>query len=419
MPVIKPFFALRPHPNRQKEVVTWPLENYSEGQARLILSDNPYSFLHLVNPALDHHYLRGPRQDLLYKKIGENLDKFIENEVLVFDKQASIYIYQTKNDLGVFTGLWTLTAIDSYINGDIKRHELTVERREFQLADYLWNSQLDANPILIAYPSEKKVDQIISKYIQCYPPDYNFEDKDLQEHALWAITDNNEIQDLVETFGKMKAVYIADGHHRAAAMAKVATQMRNLYGLNPDASYGYFNTAYFSNSELKIYAFHRLIKDLGTLSKEEFWKALNKVFEINLFNEPYIPVNKGCFGLYWDKQWFELVVKEALYHEILLTGSPVEKLDVHILHHYLLERELLILDPRTDARLKYEGGRVDIHELMNQIDNQNYTLLFTLSPTTVEEVIRVADAQQNMPPKSTWIAPKFKLGLLSHYLLKK
>ncbi|RZK48688.1 MAG: DUF1015 domain-containing protein [Pedobacter sp.] len=415
MPRIKPFFALRPHPLRQNQVVSWPLDNYSEGQARLILSENPYSFLHLVDPALDHPYLRGPRQDLLYKKIAENLDAFIDDQTLIFEKKAAIYIYQIHTDLGIFSGLWTLTSIDSYLNGNIKKHELTVARRESLLADYLLHSYLDANPVLITYQENDVIQAILENYISTAEPINDYVSEEGHRHIFWAIVNPEHQALIIDEFAKM-TTYIADGHHRAAAMAKMALQRRELFKSDLEANFNYFNTAYFSHKELKILPFHRLVKGLGLLSKEEFILSINELFELEKVNSYFIPDKPKCFGMYFEKQWYSLQIKSDFYNRLLEFANPVEILDVSILHKYLLEHKLNIMDPRTDARLRYEGGNVEVSALESQVDNGNFTLLFTLNPVSVEEIMKVADANLTMPPKSTWIAPKFRLGLLSHYL---
>lgn len=411
MPFIKPFCALKPAVHLQARVVTRPLENYSTGEARLIASENECSFLHLINPELDNQYLRGTRQELIYKKISENVEAFIEQHTLVREEQPAVYVYRVAHDNLVQTGIWTLTHINDYLEGRIKKHESTVERREKLLADYLQQTGLDANPVLITYHPNATIDAVISKYTALNPClDFTFADGSL--HQVWAITNAVDLDQLVAAFECMPAVYIADGHHRAASMAKMGLQKKALNNKhNGTEAYNYFTTAYMNTAEVKVLEFNRLVRDLGGLSAEEFIAALRPSFSISIADLPVKPDQLHQIGMYFDGKWYILVPKTSIYD----ANDPVGVLDVSILQDFILDPILKIKDPRTDARITFEGGRLPVEMLQERVDNGLFAIAFTLFPTSVAQVIAVADANGVMPPKSTWVEPKFLVGLLTNY----
>lgn len=397
----------------QNRVVTRPLESYSLGQARLIVSENPHNFLHLISPDLDHPYLRGSRQELIYKKIEENLANFIDNEVLVKEQLPTIYIYQVQQDGMLQTGIWALTHIDDYLKGKIKKHELTVERREKLLAEYLQQTELDANPVLITYHPIAKVDEIIDAYTSQKPiMDFDFEDG--THHKVWTINNQEDLGVIIDEFNSLPAVYIADGHHRIASMAKMAIQQRKISGKDEHANFNYFSSAYFNTKQVQVLAFNRLVKDLNGFTSEAFIEHVKQNFIVTQVDGPFKPTTMHQFGMYLNQQWYQLTAKPVIYDE----GNAISVLDVTILQDYILNEILGIKDPRTDARITFEGGKTPLAELQKQVDHQNYAVAFTLFPTLVEQIIAVADVNGVMPPKSTWVEPKFLVGLLTNYIGK-
>lgn len=412
MPTIKPFCALKPAVKLQGEVVTRPLENYSTGEARLIASENEHSFLHLIDPELDNPYLRGTRQELIFKKISENLEVFMEQKFLVKQDCPAIYIYRAQHDGLVQTGIWTLTHISDYLEGRIKKHESTVERREKLLADYLQQTGLDANPVLITYHPDAVVDELIQHYVNLRPElDFTFADG--TSHQVWAITDAGDLKRLVQAFESMPCVYIADGHHRAASMAKMGLQKAGLNGSKHQGTetYNYFSTVYMNTREVKVLEFNRLVRDLGGLDADEFIKAVEVSFQLSISAAMVKPDALHEIGMYFKGQWYRLVPKPALFN----ANDPVDVLDVSILQNLILGPILGIHDPRTDARLSFEGGRTPVTYLQAKVDNGLFAMAFVLHPTSVAQVIAVADAGGVMPPKSTWVEPKFLVGLLTSY----
>ncbi|WP_316787904.1 DUF1015 domain-containing protein [Pedobacter frigoris] len=412
MPRIKPFCALKPAVHLQSLVVTRPLENYSMGEAKLIASENDYSFLHLINPELDHQYLRGTRQELIFKKISENVEHFVEDEVLVKEESPSIYIYRLVNEDLVQKGIWTLTHISDYLEGRIKKHESTVERREQLLADYLQQTGLDANPVLITYHPDAVVDALIEKYIAEVEPCLDFTFADGTKHQVWSVSDHKDLKQIVTAFAAIPEVYIADGHHRIASMAKMGVQKQALnVKHHGEEDYNYFTTVYMNTNEVKVLEFNRLVRDLGTLNEGDFIKDLAESFFVEHSDIPVKPKKLHEIGMYFNGRWHVLNPKAEVYND----GDPVGVLDVSILQNFLLDPILGIKDPRTDARITFEGGRVPVEVLQEKVDNGLFAIAFTLFAPSVEQVMAVADISGVMPPKSTWVEPKFLVGLLTSY----
>jgi uncharacterized protein (DUF1015 family) len=401
MPRIKPFYALKPAAHLQNSVVTRPLENYSLGQARLMASENPFSFLHLINPELDNPYLRGSRQELVFKKINENFDYFLERKVLLREDKPSMFIYRVAADGLVQSGLWTVTHISDYLNGNIKKHELTVERREKLLAEYLQQTGLDANPVLITYPPDNFIDGLIAKYQETKPQvDFNYQDG--SKHQLWLVDEAGDLNSLMMAFERIQTVYIADGHHRIASVAKMAQKSGN----------NYFSTAYFSTKQIQILEFNRLVKDLNSFSVVQFLDELAKYFFIEPVEYPVKAAAIHEFGMYLAAKWYVLKAKPL----IINSHDPISALDVSILQDYVLKPILKIDDPRTDARIAFEGGKTSLETLQAQVDHGNYAVAFTLFPTSVQQLIAVAEVNGVMPPKSTWVEPKFLVGMVINQL---
>ena len=401
MPNIKPFHAFFPAPQRPDKVVTRPLEDYSSGEAKLIASENECSFLHLINPELESPYLRGSHQELVFKKIANNLRDFLEKKFLIRQNVPSIYVYRVTHDDAVQTGIWTLTHIDDYLEGHIKKHELTVARRERLLAEYLQHTRLDANPVLITYHPEPEIETIIEHYVAQAPLlDFTFADQ--SRHQVWSIHSTADLDRVTRAFKKLHAVYLADGHHRIAAIAKLRFPP-------------FFSTVYMNTQEIRILEFNRLVRDLGNSSPAQFLESLEKSFHLEKMDQVCRPALLHEMGMYMAKQWYKLVPKSDTYQ----ANDPVGQLDVHILQENILKPLLGIYDPRTDARITFSTGRVPIAALQQQVDNGLYAIAFTLFPISILQLMAVADADGVMPPKSTCVEPKFLVGLLTNYFTEE
>lgn len=412
MPVIKPFKAFKPSLSRIEKIVTRPVEYFKPEEVRNISEQNPINFLNLIDPALTNPYQRGSYSALVYKTIEENLDTFRENDVLVAEHKPSIYIYEIDHDGLKQRGIWTLTHINDYLNGKIKKHEHTVEIREVLLAEYISQTGLDANPVLITYKKDETVDGLIKKTVE-KKADVDFEYADGSKHRVWIINSEADVKKLVKAFAQMPEVYIADGHHRAASMAKMSLQKRNLYYNDEDAGFNYFSTVYMDTEEVKVLPYYRLVKDLAGMSEDQFLAELGKNFTVEKASERFIPEVLHQFGMCLSSGWYTLTAKPHTYDE-----NPVDVLDVSVLQNFVLEPLLHIENPRNDARIAFEGGKTGLEALEKCVTEGDFAVAFTLNAITPDQIIAVADAQSVMPPKSTWIEPKFLVGLLTNIIAR-
>jgi uncharacterized protein (DUF1015 family) len=412
MPKIKPFRGIRPSQEYVDRVVL-SVENLSLSEAKKIRSSNPYSYLNMLVPKLGNSFLRGTKQEITYKKIHENFEDFIERGILVQDDRPAIYIYQVADEHFIQTGIWTSTSIDDYLSNTIKKHELTRADREKALIDYLQETGMDANPVLITYLPQSQIQAIISNVIAT-KSDLHFV-LDRLTHQLWKVDQPDQLAALSKAFEAIPASYIADGHHRAAAASVLGIQRRKLNLKHTgNESYNFFNSVYMSTDQLRIFEFNRLVKDIGSLSVDQLIRQLSVHFEIERLSgfAAFKPQQLHEFGMYVDHCWYRLRAKPDIYEQ----KDVVDGLDVSLLQDYILSPILQITDPRTDSRLTFVGGMVPTQTSIEQVDQGDNTLLFTLFPIAIEQLIQVADAGEVMPPKSTWVVPKFQVGLVIHSL---
>lgn len=396
MPSIKPFRALIPSYHECSVIVNRPLDNYSTGEARLIATENRYSFLHLIDPSLAEPSWRDMRTELIYRKINLTIKEFLDSRKLILQNIPALYIYECVHNGLAQKGIWSLCETDDYLSGAIRKHEVTVERREKQLADYLINTGLDSNPVLITYPPLPAIDQEIDKYSKT-PPLIDLLYNDGSKHRLWAVEDKDDIQEIENAIASLDVLYIADGHHRAAAMK----------------GQGQFSAVLMNTSEIKIHEFNRLIKGLNGLTASEIIEKVSEKFELTVSNEPVYPTKIHEIGMYLKGMWYRLIPKFMILNE---KHDLVGNLDVSILQDHILAPVLGISDPRTDARITFQGRITEnTAGIQDSVDHGPYSIAFTLFPITVERLLMVADAGLIMPPKSTWIEPKFLVGLLTNY----
>lgn len=404
MPHIKSFKGIRPHPDYVADVVIH-MEGLSVEQAKIVRENTPYSYVNMLVPKQEHRFLRGSRKELAYKKINENFEEFLEKGILIQDEKPSLYVYRIAHNGVVQTGIWTITSIDDYLDNTIKKHELTRAEREAGLIEYMQQTGIDANPVLITYPPDATIKSIIRKTTQ-KDPCLNFF-KSGEEHWLWKIDHEGDIQLIVDAFKNLPVSYIADGHHRAAAACTSGIERRKLNLKHTGTEeYNFFTSVYIATDELVILGFHRLIKELN-ISSDELLNKLEEHFELVPSNE-LRPSKLHEFGMYIKGSGYILHAKRHTIN----TSHPVDELDVTILQQNILSPILGINDPRTDKRISFSGGVTPVTDLIRQVDEGNFEAVFFLFPVSVDQLINVANAGEVMPPKSTWIEPKFLTGLL-------
>lgn len=409
MPSIKAFRGIRPDAMHVNHVIAKPAETPFSEHLREQLSNNKKSILHLVEPELENTFLRGSKQELIHKKITENLQDFLEKGILVRDNVPSIYIYRISKANQIQTGIWTVTLIDDYINNKVKKHEHTRADRERNLAEYLQQTGIDANPVLVTYPSDEVLNSVLNK--ACSEPHlFDFYSEGAW-HQLWAISDPTDIKTIIDRFAEMPGAYIADGHHRAAAFSTLGIERRkNNLRHKGTEEYNFFSSIYFSAEQLQILTFHRLVKDLNGLSEDDFWAKIKALGTLVKSEQDVIPTSKFEFGIYFKNKWYKLTINKEFIHY----NDPVKQLDVSILQSLILENILGISDPRTNTRIDFMGDIYGIDKFKNRIDNGEMAIGFTVFPTSIEELFAVADEGEVMPPKSTWFEPKLHLGIVIH-----
>lgn len=411
MAVIKPFKAIRPTKEKVAFVASRSYEEYSKEELQAILKYNPFSFLHIINPGFkfDKSITGKERFKLVHNRYLE----FIEDAVFKQDSEPCLYLYKITNDNIKSLGLFCATSVADYRNNIIKKHENTIEKREILFADYLKTVGFNAEPVLMTYKDNEEVTIILQDEIKKQPI-YNFTTTDKIKHQLWKISEAKIITALQDTFAKMDALYIADGHHRSASSNLLAKELSQKNPINnKDATHNYFMSYLIPESEVVISEFNRMIKDLNGLSKEEFLIQLDTFYRIEKKdNGIYKPTKKHHFSMYLDGTFYSLYLRKKVYK---FTDS-LSELDTQILYKTILEPVLGISDLRNDKRISYGYGKHNLIQMKDAIDKGDFAVGFGLVPITVDEIKAIADAGLVMPPKSTYIEPKLRSGLAIYEL---
>lgn len=411
---IRPFAGVRPKKELAEKVAALPYDVMNSQEAREIAKDDPYSFLHVTKPEIDLDTTIDVHDDRVYAKAAENFKKFIDEGVLVQDETPYYYLYeQTMNDI-VQVGLVAAASIDDYENNIIKKHELTRKDKEEDRTRHLDALDANAGPVFLTYHAQPKIDAIVSKWLE-KEPICDFTRDDNIRHRFWVIDDTNIIEQLSNAFSQIPTLYVSDGHHRSAAACNLRKIRReNNPNHTGEEAYNFFLTVIFPHNQLHIMDYNRVVKDLNGLSSEEFLTKIADKFivETTSSDQPYSPEAKHTFGMYLNQQWYKLTAKDDTFNP----ADPIESLDVHILQHNLLAPILGIGEPRTDKRIDFVGGIRGLGELERRVNETGYNVAFSMYPTSIENLIDVADAGKIMPPKSTWFEPKLRSGLVVHLL---
>ncbi len=408
MVTIAPFNALRPQAQYAKQVASPPYDVLNSREAKEAAVGNPYSFLHITKSEIDLPEGTDIHSQEVYKKAKDNLNAFIQREILFTESKPCYYIYRLTMNDKTQTGLVCVSSLDDYEDGLIKKHEFTRPEKEQDRIDHITATGAQTGNVFLAYKNVEELDQLIEKWTTEKSPVYDFVAEDNISHTIWVVTDDKTISTITDIFlDKVGATYIADGHHRAASAAKV-----RLSAAGNSESAAYFLTTLFPASQLHIMDYNRAVRDLNGLSKSAFLEKVADSFDIKSNGKKAVaPQRLHEFGMYIDREWYILTAKPGTY-----TDDPIGVLDVTILQNNLLDKILGIQDPRTDSRIDFVGGIRGLKELEKRVDEGEMKVAFSLYPVSIQQLFDIADSGNVMPPKSTWFEPKLRDGLLTHLI---
>ncbi|MDD5328440.1 MAG: DUF1015 family protein [Sulfuricella sp.] len=412
MHLIRPFAGLRPAHSRAAAVAAPPYDVLSTEEARMRAAGKPWSFLHISKPEIDLPAGTNPYAAEVYAKAAENLKTMLAEGILARDAAPCYYVYRLVMGTHVQTGLVAAAAVADYDTNRIRKHEFTRPDKEDDRVRQIEALNAQTGPVLLAYPNEKEVDDILAQ-ASTAAPDADVTADDGIRHSLWVIRDLGILDKLTAAFDAMPALYIADGHHRSAAASRVAAARK---AANPDhfgeESYNYFLSVIFPHHQMKIMDYNRIVTDLNGLDETEFLQRIGEKFSVRASDAPVKPAKPHEFGLYLPGRWYRLEIRP----ELVPSADPVARLDVSLLQDNLITPILGIDDPRRDKRIDFVGGIRGLPELEKRVDSGEMAAAFALFPTGMEDLMAVADAGEVMPPKSTWFEPKLADGLVSHVL---
>ena len=411
MAAVKPFICIRPAKENAAKVASLPYDVYNRKEACAAVAGNPVSFLNIDRAETQFSDDVDTYADCVYEKARELLDTQIAEGVYVTDAGDHYYLYELTMDGRSQTGIVACSSIDDYVNGVVKKHENTREDKELDRIRHVDTVNAQTGPIFLAYRQNETLKAIVAEE-KAKPVLYDFVSDDGIRHRVWKIDDPAQTAAIEAAFAAIPATYIADGHHRAASAVKVGLKRRaENPGYTGEESFNYFLSVLFPDEELMILPYNRVVKDLNGMSREQFFEAVKEKFELEeIGKEPYAPAEKGTFGMYLDNTWYALKVLPQYR-----STDPVKGLDVSILQDQLLGPVLGIGDPRTDKRIDFIGGIRGLKELERRV-REDMEIAFSMYPTSIEELLAVADAGLLMPPKSTWFEPKLRSGLFIHKL---
>jgi len=411
MAILKAFRGLRPVKDKVKQIVSKPYDVLSSDEARIEAKGNPISFLHIVKPEIDLPPGTDPYSPSVYEKGRVNFRVMVNNLLFFQDDKDCLYVYALTMNGKRQVGLVGCAGVEDYMNGVIRKHELTRPDKEEDRKNHVRVSNMNAEPVFFAYPDEPEIDKIINKVTED-ESEYDFVSDDGVRHTFWVINDDETIIKLTELFSKIPYTYVADGHHRTAAAALVGNE-RKLQNPNHtgDEEYNYFLAVHFPASQLTILDYNRVVKDLNGLSEKEFLGKLSENFTVEEKGEKeYKPNKLHNFGMYLNKKWYSLTAKQGTYNE----DDPIGILDVTILYKYVLKPILNIADLRTDKRIAFVGGIRGLEGLKKRVDSGEMKAAFALYPVSMKQLMGIADTGNIMPPKTTWFEPKLRSGLIVH-----
>ena len=414
MAILKSFKGLRPPKEIVKELASRPYDVLDSEEARLEAHGNQYSLLHIIKPEIDlpeniDHY-----DQAVYNKAKENFEMFKQKGWLVPEEKDCLYIYaQTMNGKTQY-GLVGCAGVDDYMNGIIKKHELTRKDKEEDRMKHVRITNANMEPVFFTYPDVAEINEIVAKIVKEQNPEYDFTTTDGIGHHFWVIKDNLTISKLTDLFADIPYTYVADGHHRTAAAALVGNEKKkNNHNHTGKEEYNYFLAVHFPASQLTIIDYNRVVKDLNGLTKVELIEKLKKNFIVEEKGTSIYKPNKlHNFSMYIDGKWYSLTAKPGTYND----NDPIGILDVTISSKLILDEILGIKDLRTDKRIDFVGGIRGLGELVKRVDSGEMKVAFAMYAVSMEQLINIANTGNIMPPKTTWFEPKLRSGIVVHLL---
>lgn len=412
MAILKPFKAVRPKDEYASQVGALPYDVMNSEEAREMVKDKPYSFLHVDKAEVDLPQGIDIYSAEVYEKAKENLEALSANGICKQDEKPMLYIYRQIMNGREQTGIVGCTAVDDYINNVIKKHEFTRADKEADRIRHVDTLDANTGPIFLTHRENKTVSDITENWKNAHAPVYDFVSDDGVAQTVWVIDDDAVVDTLVKEFAEIPYLYIADGHHRCASAVRVGERRRGEGEYDKDAEFNFFLSVIFPCDQLKIMDYNRVMADLNGNTSEEFIAKMSEKFVVEEADEsPYSPRERHTFGMYLDNKWYKVTAKPEYINE----NDPVECLDVSILQNNLITPILNITDPRTDKRIDFVGGIRGLGELERRC-TEGMKLAFAMYPTSLNELMDIADAGKVMPPKSTWFEPKLLSGLFIHKL---
>ena len=409
MATVRPFRGYRPSPDKVADVAALPYDVMSSAEAREMVKGKPLSFLHVDRAEIDLPEGTDIYSEEVYQKAASNLEKMLTDGTYVHDEKPVFYIYRLTMSGRSQTGLVVCTAIDEYIDGTIKKHELTRESKEQDRINHVDHCSANTGPIFLTYRGKAEINEVIAAKCK-EKPVYDFVSEDGVGHTVWVIDDEASVAKLIELFKSVPNLYIADGHHRNASAVKVGLKRRGEGEYDKDAEFNFYLSVLFPADELHIMDYNRVVKDLNSMTEDEFKQKLSEKFDIEEKSGVYKPESVHTFGMYLGGKWYGLKAKA----DIIPAGDAVRELDVAVLQENVLTPLLGIGDPRTDSRIDFVGGIRGLNELVKLVDSGKWAVAFAMYPTSMDQLMNVADAGKIMPPKSTWFEPKLRSGIFIH-----
>ena len=406
---IKPFQGVRPPKQYASEVASRPYDVLNSAEAKAEASER--SLLHIIKPEIDFDPIADEHSEAVYQKAVENFQLWQQRGWLERDNKECYYVYAQTMDGRTQYGLVMCCHFEDYLSGAIKKHELTRPDKEEDRMIHVRNQRANIEPVFFAYPDNAEIDAIVNSVIQA-PAEYDFTAADGFGHQLWVIDDEQTCNRITEIFKSIPALYVADGHHRTAAAARVGAECKaNNPNHTGEEEYCYFLAVTFPESHLRIIDYNRVVKDLNGLSSEQFLAALEADFTVEKMGEDiYTPNALHNFSLYLDGCWYSLTAKEGTYDD----NDPIGVLDVTVLSNLVLDKVLDIKDLRTSKRIDFVGGIRGLGELKRRVDSGEMKAAFALYPVSMRQLIDIADTGNIMPPKTTWFEPKLRSGVVIH-----